>query len=305
MATLTQIQANRENAKYSTGPKSPEGKALVRWNALKHGLLAKEVVIQDGEGKESKAEFRALLHQLWEYLQPEGPLEGILVERIATCYWRLRRVLQCEVGEIRKQLDSASWRELFSRADQVCEAKKSLILDESKQALKKSSFGLKYLIEVLEEVKAEVEEEGYVSERTQERLSRHFGDDETGISRWCFAFTRMALEAQGGPEENPNRPSSALSPEKCKEAILKLLDEEKKKLEGLKAIIEENEILELDAKSASYVLPPKDTTDKILRYETTIERQLYRAMNQLERLQRQRRGEVVPPPISVELSTPA
>jgi len=307
MTTTTQIQANRDNAQLSTGPRTPEGKSVVKWNAFRHGLLSREVVIQAGEGKESKAEFRTFFRLLWDNLQPEGPLEEILVERIAVCYWRLRRVLRCEIGEIRKKLDAASWRELFARADQVCEARKSLILNESKQTLKKNSFGLQYLIEFLEEVKSEVEEEGHVSERTQERLSDHFGDDENGIASWCFVFSRMAREGPGGPEDNTNRPSDTPSPEKCKEMILKLIDEEKKKMEGLKAIVEENEGLEADARSASYVLPPKETADKILRYETTIERQLYRALNQLERLQRQRRGEVVPPPISVEVAayTPA
>jgi hypothetical protein len=37
-------------------------------------------------------------------------------------------------------------------------------------------------------------------------------------------------------------------------------------------------------------------TDKLLRYETHLDRQLYRAIDQLELLQRQRRGETVPPP---------
>ena len=49
--------------------------------------------------------------------------------------------------------------------------------------------------------------------------------------------------------------------------------------------------------------PPTDAVDKILRYETAIERQLYRAINELERLQRRRRGDIVPPPIHVEIST--
>jgi hypothetical protein len=42
--------------------------------------------------------------------------------------------------------------------------------------------------------------------------------------------------------------------------------------------------------------------DKILRYEATVERQLYRAMNQLERLQRRRNGEQVPPPLTMDVS---
>ena len=50
------------------------------------------------------------------------------------------------------------------------------------------------------------------------------------------------------------------------------------------------------------MLPSAETLDKILRYETKLERQLYRAMNQLERLQRMRQGESVPPPLTMEVS---
>ncbi len=45
----------------------------------------------------------------------------------------------------------------------------------------------------------------------------------------------------------------------------------------------------------------KTSIDRILRYETTINSQLYQAINQLERLQRQRKGELVPPPLNLQV----
>jgi hypothetical protein len=45
-------------------------------------------------------------------------------------------------------------------------------------------------------------------------------------------------------------------------------------------------------------LPTAERADKILRYESHIQRQLYRAMHELERLQRRRKGEFVPPPLA-------
>jgi hypothetical protein len=50
-------------------------------------------------------------------------------------------------------------------------------------------------------------------------------------------------------------------------------------------------------------LPLGMNLDRILRYETTIQRKLVSAMNQLERLQRARKGEHVPAPVSVQVSS--
>lgn len=50
-------------------------------------------------------------------------------------------------------------------------------------------------------------------------------------------------------------------------------------------------------------LPLGAELDRILRYETTIHRQLVYAINQLERLQRARKGEHIPAPVSVQVSS--
>src|SRR3990172_3062800 len=96
VVSLRKLEANRKNALRSTGPRTPQGKNTVRWNALKHGLLAKEIVIPAGAGRENAADFHNLLAQLRAHLAPAGVLEEVLVEKIAVCYWRLRRVLRAE-----------------------------------------------------------------------------------------------------------------------------------------------------------------------------------------------------------------
>jgi hypothetical protein len=53
--TPAKIEANRKNSLKSTGPKTPQGKAVVRYNALKHGILAREAVITEGDGREERA----------------------------------------------------------------------------------------------------------------------------------------------------------------------------------------------------------------------------------------------------------
>ena len=59
------------------------------------------------------------------------------------------------------------------------------------------------------------------------------------------------------------------------------------RIRSLQEYATEREKLAPDAEARSFSLPPTDATDKLLRYEAHLDRQLYRAMDQLERQQRQ------------------
>src|SRR5713226_8790897 len=100
------IQANRRNALRSTGPTTTRGKRTVSRNAIKHGFLAREVVITAGDGEENLEEFHSLLEGLWDSYEPMGVVEESLVQAIAACWWRKARVIRAENGEIRKRLDT-------------------------------------------------------------------------------------------------------------------------------------------------------------------------------------------------------
>ncbi len=93
------VQANRRNAVRSTGPKTERGKRTVARNAIKHGFLARQVVITAGDGEESLEEFHDLVERLCEYYEPTGFVEESLVQTIATCWWRKARVIRAENGE--------------------------------------------------------------------------------------------------------------------------------------------------------------------------------------------------------------
>ncbi len=93
MTSQKQTEANRRNALKSTGPKTPEGKAIVSTNAVKHGLRAQHTVI-DGE---SWTEFNEFRDELVRYFAPVGFLEQLLTDRFITASWRLRRAVRIEV----------------------------------------------------------------------------------------------------------------------------------------------------------------------------------------------------------------
>ena len=87
-----------------------------------------------------------------------------------------------------------------------------------------------------------------------------------------------------------------------KEQVLKYLDRKIRELGHVQARCEKREDSEEEAKQAAAVLPSAEVLEKIQRYETKLEKQQYRAMAQLERLQRMRQGEMVPPPLTVDVS---
>jgi hypothetical protein len=91
-ASALQITANRRNALKSTGPQTRSGQAASRMNALKHGLTAEQVVLFDEDVEEFQLFFRKWL----QACKPKGFIEHQMVERIAICAWRLRRVYRIE-----------------------------------------------------------------------------------------------------------------------------------------------------------------------------------------------------------------
>ena len=95
MTSTKQIEANRENSKKG-GVKTDEGKAVSRYNALKHGLLSEQVLI-NGEDDNTLLE---LEKRLRNELSPATEMELLLVDRIASNIWRLKRALSFEKGSV-------------------------------------------------------------------------------------------------------------------------------------------------------------------------------------------------------------
>jgi hypothetical protein len=98
MTSNLQIEANRRNARLSTGPRTEQGRRASSINALRHGLTAQHVTVFD----ETEADFRRFHRKLMRVLSPEGAMEAQLAERAVICAWRLRRVYRIETGMFSK-----------------------------------------------------------------------------------------------------------------------------------------------------------------------------------------------------------
>jgi hypothetical protein len=112
MTSFKQIEANRSNARKSTGPVTEEGKQRSRCNAVRHGLTA-ETVIDTLEDAEDYRAFEAAI--IADY-DAQSAVERELLLRLASLLWRLRRATMIETGlfevEAGDQIDPPNARQL-------------------------------------------------------------------------------------------------------------------------------------------------------------------------------------------------
>src|SRR5205814_2620450 len=94
MTTYKQIEANRRNARRSTGPTTAEGKLRSRQNAVRHGLTAETVI----GALEDAQDYRAFEAAVIADYDAQSAVERELVLRLASLLWRIRRATAIETG---------------------------------------------------------------------------------------------------------------------------------------------------------------------------------------------------------------
>ncbi len=94
MTSLRQLDANRRNARHSTGPLTEEGKKRSRRNAVRHGLTAETVI----DALEDADDYSAFEQSIAADYDAQSTTERELVLRLASLLWRLRRATAIESG---------------------------------------------------------------------------------------------------------------------------------------------------------------------------------------------------------------
>jgi hypothetical protein len=80
------------------------------------------------------------------------------------------------------------------------------------------------------------------------------------------------------------------------------IDPEIERRTTLKKILGINERQRLKDKSSAALIPGQEVSDRLLRYETHLSRKIDRILNQLQRVQRMRKGQPVFPPVKVDVT---
>ncbi len=267
MTSEKKIRSNRRNSLKSTGPRTAAGKSIVSGNAVKHGLCARHIIING----ESSIEFEDFKDSLTEQFQPVGMLELLLVNRIIAALWRLRRLGRIEV-ELFDHLcrpdavgqDSGSHLPGIAKAD-IAHDHNFLSPDGNldRQALTKHLQSLKTSLQ------SSVEDISYI-EPTSENLFV--------LSRYLRSLLDCDLPSEDADALNMAlQQISEMSDSSCRFA-------------GYSP----GQALANDYRTHC-------VTVRFSRYESHIERSLFRSLHELQRLQAKRQGRDIAAPVAVDI----
>ncbi len=248
-----QLTANRENAKYSTGPKSKNGQAVACQNATRHGLFSSRLLLEG----EDPAEFQELLGELQLTLRPVGAVELGLVERIAVTMWRQRRLVRAETATLQLSRQLKKIASGVSSELGLCFSAELKEDDLTPYDAEEAEWCEKVLEEIgaLEELDFEIEFK--TLPKAVPLLFAQLKSDAEDDGEDIAAFLK-------GYEKGPTGYAGDIA-RWCREELCKA-----EKRPHVLALADQ-------LRAKRLVLPP-DTLELFTRYQTTLDNQLYKAL---------------------------
>jgi hypothetical protein len=256
------LRANRENAKRSTGPRTLRGKGYSAANAVKYGLFAMSSLVFAYLG-ENPRDYEELVKDLRECYEPVGKLEDLLVDRIANCWWRNQRIWRYEncVDFNARYADRNRLEDLEKELEKLDAEDRSVILD---------------LENAIEQIKS--------TGHTPQDVKQKFTAVRPGFDALWSTLESAAetlLELWESTRTNLRLPFDRTTTRD----LMVLLGA----IDFVRHFPETRVVDQMGIALGNYVLPDREHLDKILRAEAATDRSMAKAMEQLERLQRQRK----------------
>jgi hypothetical protein len=294
--------AQSDQSSTAGGPNTQEGKEVVRWNAVRHGISSPKPVVP---GLEKQEDWESHRDGIMDNLSPVGHLEVTLAERIALSSWRLHRVTRYETGTIaisqetieddihnrdrflsvmkHKGFESTHPEDIrfeakhYKQAHNALRRFPSLEPDKILKGTDASSVVWGELMQAKKATEAEIDDDaldlpGVPEDAAIEELPAMKVSDVRGYVEAIAAHV-------------------SLDPDELLEAATYEAGYQARHAAHKKEEVEQ----EISRKVRERILPDDKTLEKISRYEAHLSRQLYHALHELENLQKYRTtGEGVP-----------
>jgi hypothetical protein len=279
------------------GPATEKGKAIVRWNATRHGISSPAPVVP---GLEKREDWQDHKDGILDNLSPEGHLEYTLAERVALLSWRLHRVTRYETESIAISQGRVE-ADIHERARRLL------------RLLQESPYASTHPEDIRDEAKDNRQTHNALKRLPSLEPGKVVkGEDTSSIVRAVLMAAQGAigeeidvehLDLPGLPEDTyfldelPDMKAEDVRG--CVEAIARAASQDPERLldiatntarwkaQSAKAKVEQVED-EIDVMRRERLLPDDRTLEKIHRYEAHLSKQLYHALHELENLQKRR-----------------
>jgi hypothetical protein len=282
----------------STGPRTRRGKEISKQNSLKYGLFSKVIVLKG----ESQADFDALLNGLRDSFQPVGTLEDVFVEKLASLLWRNRRLLLAEAAEIEAGRQFLAWDE---KQRQVIEAGTFPPVSCTGGLIRKiaNAEALQTCLSRLGALQAGIERHGFNPAKDMPILTTLYGDFNE--QHWQVDLFKIYLVLEGGSRiaDDIRKQRELPSPQEYRRLFLHALNCEIERLDRYKKERTSIEFRRTKLEALRRSVPESPRLDSLLRYGASLDRTFDRTLSQLERAQRMRLGQPVPPSINVNVTS--
>jgi hypothetical protein len=279
----------------SGGPATENGKQVVRWNAIRHGISSPEPVVPSLEKRE---DWESYLEGIVENLSPVGHLEVTLAERIALLSWRLHRVTRYETEtiaisqeQVEEVIHTRAW---FSRS------------------LRENPYASTYPEDIRFDAKHNRQIHNALKRLPSLEPRKILKGEDASSVVWAVLKTAQRARKEEIDVEDlnlPGVPEDAIIEELppmtvedvrgCVQSIARAASQEPERMlefatnaarweaQSAKAKVERVEG-EIDVMRRERLLPDDKTLEKIHRYEAHLSKQLYHALHELESIQKRR-----------------
>ncbi len=285
MSTEKQIIANKQNAQLATGPKTTNGKEVVSKNAIKHGIFTKDLIVSSDIENESADEYQSILNNLVDCLLPCNQMESLLVEKIAADFWRLRRTIRFETGSIARAVES-----LLSEFYSYSRPNNEKIEEEIEEKQRVMKWNASYLESLAkgqvhfdkpvwsgDDIESDIAEDFHMIAKTISSLTKE-------EKEWLYCSYDLTYEELRNLLEKYGYSDS----KKISAKLIELFSQQNLSLEEDIQNLFRKKQKNNESNKLLYMLgmiPSADNTEKVLKYERSLQKSIYQNLIMLKKLQ--------------------
>jgi hypothetical protein len=277
--TQAVIAANRDNARKSSGPKTKSGKLATKRNAITHGYLAQELVLNDEERKQLEAQSLKFRSEN----PPQDVIQEVAFQEVIACVGRRKLALRAEMRAVSRIVSESEER--TGQPDRLRES------DTRFNWYLGSNQGLRQSMQLLADLRAEFLHLNRIDQKWHDPLDDTFGPEfRRLLTRWTPTNWTAALLAHhlvehqqryGGSLPMPQSPTSETDRQKTvkivpdqmqgSEMVVKLID--------LQSLLLNDLYKNRERRASESAKAQNGPADFAPRYFTTASRDLHRAVD--------------------------